>query len=174
MDVSGLQESFGRAVMAGCLVISAALVLACLVQLARGACRWSARTIRKVGVATFLVVGILAAWATYTGTPTLQDKSDAASRREGEAETTRQPAITARPKASCIVAASTPFRPSYLNTSAKLRGRTSARNHSSAGTGPRRVALRRFQSELNSHAGAAESSSKQAPASLVTEAARGA
>ena len=74
------------------------------------------------------------------------------------AETTRQPTITARLKASCITDTSTPFRPSYLNTSAKLRGRTSAWNHSSAGTGPRRVALRRFQSALNSHVGAAESS----------------
>ena len=89
MDVSGLQESFGRAVMAGCLAVSVALVAAGLALVAKRAVRWSARTIRKVGVATFLAIGILAAWATYTGTPTLQDKSDAASRREGEAETNR-------------------------------------------------------------------------------------
>ena len=89
------------------------------------------------------------------------------------AETTRQPAMTARLTHSCRLEPSIRCAP-YLNTSAKLRGRTSAWNHSSAGTGPRRVALRRFQSALNSHAGAAESSAKQAPASLVTEAARGA
>ena len=89
MDAATIQEAFGRAVMAGCLAVSVALVAAGLALVAKRAVRWSARTIRKVGVATFLVVGILAAWATYTGTPTLQDKSDAASRREGEAETNR-------------------------------------------------------------------------------------
>ena len=89
MDAATIQEAFGRAVMAGCLVVSVALVAAGLALVAKRAVRWSARTVRRVGVATFLAIGILAAWATYTGTPTLQDKSDAASRREGEAETNR-------------------------------------------------------------------------------------
>ena len=89
MDASTIQEAFGRAVMAGCLVVSAALVTAGLALLATRTVRWSARTVRKIGVVTFLVIGILAAWATYTGTPTLEGKSDAASRREGEAEMNR-------------------------------------------------------------------------------------
>ncbi|MDD6029370.1 MAG: hypothetical protein PUE68_00950, partial [Kiritimatiellae bacterium] len=89
MDAATIQEVFGRAVMAGCLAVSVALVAAGLALVAKRAVRWSARTVRKVGVATFLAIGILAAWATYTGTPTLQDKSDAASRLEGESETNR-------------------------------------------------------------------------------------
>ena len=89
MDAATIREVFGRAVMAGCLAVSVALVAAGLALVAKRAVRWSARTVRRVGVATFLVIGILAAWATYTGTPTNESKSDAAQRLEGEAGTNR-------------------------------------------------------------------------------------
>ena len=58
MDASAIREAFDHAVTAGCLAVSAALALACLALLARGACRWSARTARKVGAATLWMGGM--------------------------------------------------------------------------------------------------------------------
>ncbi len=89
MDASTLQETFSRAVVAGCLAVSVPLALAGLALLARRTVRWSARTVRKVGLATFLALAGLGVGAMLEGTPTNEGKSDAARRLEGDAETNR-------------------------------------------------------------------------------------
>ena len=89
MDASTLQETFSRAVVAGCLAVSVPLALAGLALLARRTVHWSARTVRKVGLATFLALAGLGVGAMLEGTPTNEGKSDAARRLEGDAETNR-------------------------------------------------------------------------------------